>query len=198
MKTSFIYRNIFIYRLLMSVLYGFNYKKRFLDVIKHIPQDSIKVLELCFGDIYIAEYCISKNMQWTGIDINKKFINYAVSKGYDARFEDISNLERFPKADVLIMMGSFYHFHGNAESLLSRMLAAAETVIISEPVVNLSNVSGIIGKIAKKSADAGKGHENFRYNAESFSGMLEDMRLTVGFEYKIASKKRDMVAVLTK
>ena len=42
------------------------------------------MLELCFGDILIASECKKREMQWTGIDLNPTFVNFAIRHGFHA------------------------------------------------------------------------------------------------------------------
>ena len=174
-KRSFVYRHLSIYRFIMNLLYFGKYKKRFILVSKELrdlPVNS-KVLELCFGDTHIARYCKMAGYRWKGIDLNEQFVSHARKKGYDAHCEDLSKLDKFPESDICIMMGSLYHFHGKVLHLLRKMLEASDTIIISEPVLNLSNLPGIAGFIAKRLANAGKGNETFRYNKSALMTMLE-------------------------
>ena len=158
----------------MNVLYFGKYKQRFTAVIeelKHLPEN-LKITELCFGDIYIAKYCKQIGYSWKGIDINLGFVNHAKKLGYDAYQEDLTSLKNLPKSDLCIMIGSLYHFHPDTEGMLSKMFDAADTVILSEPVSNLSDRNGLVGYLARRSANAGKGHEKFRYNESSLLATL--------------------------
>ena len=174
-KQSFIYRHILIYRFIMDLLYRGKYKKRFIPVIeqlKALPPHS-EILELCFGDIYIAEYCKTAGHRWIGLDINKHFIKQAQKLGFEARYADLASIASLPKADVCIIIGSLYHFHPHTDELLTKMFDATSTLIIDEPVLNLSSGNGVIGYLAKKAASVGKGHEEFRYNESSLLILLK-------------------------
>jgi hypothetical protein len=186
---SFIYRHLVIYRFIMNILYGGRYKERFYQVIeqiKDLPANS-QILELCFGDTYIADYCKKNGHRWKGIDLNKYFVSKAQNLGYDALYGDLVTCQKLPKANVCIMVGSLYHFHPNTFSMLSKMLEAADTIIISEPVSNLSSRKGVIGFFAKRAASVGKGHETFRYDAASFTAMIGECSALLN--YRIASTR---------
>jgi hypothetical protein len=173
---SFIYRHVAIYRFIMNILYGGRYKERFCKVIeqiKDLPSNS-QILELCFGDTYIAEYCTRNGHRWKGIDLNKYFVRKAQNLGYDALDADLVTCQKLPKANVCIMVGSLYHFYPNTFSILSKMADAADTIIISEPVSNLSSRKDIIGFFAKRAASVGKGHETFRYDPASFTSIISE------------------------
>lgn len=199
-KVSLIYRNVWLYRLMMNVLYTSGYKQRFEQVERVIENYKPKsVLELCFGDIFIAEYCKSKNISWVGIDSNTNFVSYAKRKGFDGRCIDLLSLSKLPKADVCIIIGSLYHFHNDVNLFLSRMLEMSDTLIISEPIKNLSDQKGLIGWIAKKSANAGKGDEHFRYNQVTLIEMLNKEAQQLNFNFKVISfYKKDIIIVIEK
>jgi len=184
---SFIYRHISIYRSIMNILYLGKYKQRFRPIIEEIeklPPHS-KILELCFGDVLIAEHCQQFGYHWKGIDINEHFVKHALKAGYEAYHEDVSKLEVIPKSDLCLMIGSLYHFHPNAESILTKMFNSSDVVMLSEPVLNLSSTKGLIGYFARRSANAGKGNEDFRYKESS---LMEELNTYCSkFNCKIAS-----------
>ncbi|MDD5571391.1 MAG: class I SAM-dependent methyltransferase [Bacteroidales bacterium] len=193
MKKSIIYRNVYMYRFVMNILYLFGYRKRFDDITKLLSGSEKNVLELCFGDIFIAKACKNKGINWTGIDINMNFIKFAQKNGFNAQKNDISEMKSLPAADVCIIVGSLYHFHNETETMLMKMLKSAPRILISEPVKNLSAKKGFIGSISKILTNAGKGSENFRYNEESILKVMDDYKRNFNFTYKIISIKKDIL-----
>ena len=185
----------------MNLLYLGKYRSRFTQVIeqiKNLPPNS-KILELCFGDTYIAAYSKNAGYKWNGIDLNKHFVKQAQKMGYDADYKDLVSLEALPKADACVMVGSFYHFQSDAFSILKKMFSASGLVVISEPVSNLSSKGGLVGFIAKRAANAGNGNEEFRYNEKSFLSMLKEN--SAPLSYTISSVKRfdkDLIVKLIK
>ncbi|MGQ0829903.1 MAG: hypothetical protein ACT4ON_16070 [Bacteroidota bacterium] len=184
----------------MNILYVLGYKQRFEKVIKIIEHYKPKsVLELCFGDVFIAEYCKVNGIEWTGIDLNKSFVDNAVRKGLNARSADLLNLSELPKAEVCVIMGSLYHFYTDVHMLLSKMLEASDKIIISEPVKNLSDQKNLLGRIAKRSANAGKGDETFRYTEKTLQKLLEEESKKLNFSFKaIDSYKKDSIITIEK
>jgi len=192
---SLVYRNIYIYRIIMNILYGMKYKIRF-DNINNLIRDKDKdIVELCFGDIYIAQYALITNRKWIGLDINESFVKYANSKNYKAINRDILVAE-IPKNDVCIMIGSLYHFIDDIELVLRKMLESSNKIIISEPIKNLSN-NKYVGFFAKKLADAGRGDEEFRFTESSFIEVLDRYKNDLLFDYEVISKDRDILVVPT-
>ena len=200
-EKSFIYRSIFIYRFIMNLLYLGRYRKRFNVVIQQIKllPSGASILELCFGDVYIAEFCKKAGYHWKGLDINKHFVKTAQQMGFDADYADLEALEVFPKGDACIMMGSLYHFHSNTAAILSKMLQATDNIIISEPVSNLSSNQGLLGFLARRAANAGKGNETFRYDKSSFMAMIDANSKPLGYDRTIIEEQgKDLVVKLIK
>ena len=57
-RVSIIYKNIWLYRFVVSLLYLGKYNTRFKNVALFLdPIQDTSVIELCFGDIYIAKWC---------------------------------------------------------------------------------------------------------------------------------------------
>jgi hypothetical protein len=176
----------------MNILYFGKYLKRFRDIFSLLG-DANTVLDLCFGDTHIAELCRKHHKQWIGYDLNKSFVDYAVSNNYQAFCKDILNEATFPKSDAVIMVGSLYHFHLNLDELFHKIFQSSSLFIISEPVRNLSSMNGIVGYVAKKSAKVGKGDEAFRFTEQSLIANLELYRKKYQYTYEVISIDRDMV-----
>jgi hypothetical protein len=192
-KISFIYSNLYIYRFAVNLLRGFKYKERFAKVIKLISQEDKIVVELCFGDIYIAKYCRKENKKWIGFDLNDVFVNFAKKRGYDARLEDIALMKELPETDICVMMGSLYHFNYDLKRLFEKIRQSSRRFILSEPVINLTDSKGVIGKISSKLTNAGKGEENFRFNEKTLLEKIEFLKNDFKFNYKVVDKDKDMI-----
>jgi hypothetical protein len=193
---SLIYKNLLFYRFIMNLLYAGSYRSRFKPVLSLI--DGKTLLELCFGDTIIAQWCRRHHVQWTGYDINEKFVHCAKKKGFDARQADLKQYPELPFADVCVMTGSLYHFWGKEEQILRMILKASPKAIISEPVRNISSVQGFIGRMARRSA-AENDNSAFRYDRKSFIALMENLSHQIGFKYKIAgSFKKDLIVLITK
>lgn len=186
----------------MNILYLGKYKSRFDHVINHLrrlPPNS-RVLELCFGDIYIANYCKKAGHQWRGIDINEGFVKKARGLGYEADYGDLTVIDKFPSADACIIAGSLYHFYPNETfNILAKMFEAADLIVISEPVLNLSSRRGLLGFIARRAASVGKRNENFRYDSSSLLLMLDKYKSRLNFRViSIQSAGKDSIVTLVK
>jgi len=177
----------------MCILYLGKYKKRFCKINELIKPDTNSVVELCFGDICIAEHCQKIGINWKGYDINPLFVKNAINAGHNAIVKDIETFDNFDTCDTCVMMGSLYHFKDKSADIVNRMIAVSKQVIISEPIKNLSLAKGVIGYIARKSASVGKGSEEFRFNETTFLAMLDSLNVN----YKIISIDKDILIEIT-
>lgn len=180
----------------MNLLYGGAYLKRFAPVVACIRERT--VLELCFGDTVIAGWCRAHHVKWEGLDIHEKFVNCARKRGFSAHAADLKQTEKLPSAELCIITGSLYHFHGNESRMFRLMLAAAPRVIISEPVRNWPPHESRTGKLLRKWL-AGKNDPGYRYDRKSFNEMLREQSKKLEFKYQItASFKKDLIAIIEK
>jgi hypothetical protein len=195
-NTSLIYRNIWIYRLVMNLLYLGRYRQRFRDITNILEQKDKHVVELCFGDIFIAEYCEKSGRSWVGYDINDTFVNFALKHGHNAVCTDILSLQSLPDADVLIFAGSLYHFNQNMHKIWKLMTSCASKIILSEPIKNITSIKNIVGQIGARASSVRGAAEAFRFEHDSFIELLECYQETYNFTYEIVSEKKDILIIL--
>src|SRR5258708_26486559 len=101
MSKSFIYKSSFVYELAMLVLYGRHYSSRYRALAELIP-DGSSVLDLCCGPALLYHrYLRSKDIQYTGLDINPSFIDRLIKRGGNGTVWDLKSNEAFPPADHL-------------------------------------------------------------------------------------------------
>src|SRR6186997_1587632 len=110
MEPSLVYSHIYVYRAVMNLLYKGRYRARFEDITGLLENGTRSVCDLCFGDTVIAEWCRSRGIEWTGVDLNPHFCSRARRKGFRVLEGDLLTLD-LPAADVFVMAGSLYHFH---------------------------------------------------------------------------------------
>ena len=191
---SLVYKNIVIYRVVMNILYSGKYIKRFEDIVETIdPGKEKSIIELCFGDIFIAEWCKQNKVNWLGFDMNDEFVNFALKKGFNAISMNIRLASKFPKADTFVISGSLYHFNDILDEFLLKIMNSCSRLIISEPVNTLTNRSGVIGKIAGQSANAGSGPEDFRFDKEKLINLLNELCHDRWILNEINAKNKDII-----
>jgi len=199
MNNSILYKNLYIYRLAMTLLYKGNYKERFHKVCRFLRANEKNVVELCFGDIVVAEFCRQHKKKWLGIDITDAFVSYADRKGFNALHGDITHMIKIPASDVCLMVGSLYHFANGVEEVISKVLASTQRIIISEPINNFSSRHDLIGWLARHLSAVQNNPAQFRFTENTLIGHLRDLQDTCGFQFTILDKDpRDIILEIKK
>ena len=179
MSSSLIYRSAHGYELVMRALYGRHYVDRLRAVSDEVPGGA-SVLELCCGPgTLYARFLHGRVSSYTGLDVNERFVARLRRQGVDARVFDLGrSTEALPRADVVLMQASLYHFLPHAEEIVDRMLDAADQrVIVSEPVRNLaSSENPVIGMLGRSAANPGVGGGESRFTAETLDALMSRYR----------------------
>ena len=195
-KLSLVYRNIWLYRAVMNILYLGRYRSGYDRAAALLRAADVTVLDLCFGDVRLAEYCRRAGKKWIGLDINESFIRYARRKGFDARYADLLRGDPLPDCDVCVMLRSLYHFQAVLPELFKRIKAVSGRLILAEPVRNWTNSGGLLQFLARQGTRARAGgkaaEENFRFTETTLRAALDELQNQVGFTYRIVSIERDM------
>jgi hypothetical protein len=170
---SLIYAHPALYRVVMQLLYGRGYVARYQAISSLIP-DGADVFEACAGDARLYErYLRPRGIAYRAGEFNERFVAHARARGiamdrFDLRSDEV------PRADVVILHASLYQFMPEHRQIVERLLAAARrTLIVSEPVVNLSTSRwALIRWIAKRSADPGSGDKPQRFDEASLDSFF--------------------------
>jgi SAM-dependent methyltransferase len=184
-STSLIYRSALGYELLMRALYGRHYGDRLRAVADEVPE-SATVLELCCGPGTLYSRFLRERVRgYTGLDVNERFVARLRQRGVDARVFDLGRCsEALPRADVVLIQASLYHFLPHAEEIVDRMLDAADQrVVVSEPVRNLaSSKNVVIGMLGRRAADPGVRGGASRFTEETLDALMSRYRELVQVE----------------
>ena len=197
MATSLIYRSASMYELAMLLLYGRHYASRYRAISELIPAGS-SVLDLCCGPALLYHrYLRAKSVQYTGLDINTKFIEQLIRRGVSGLVWDLRSDEPLPPADYVIMQASLYHFLPDASHVVNRMLQAArERVIIAEPVRNLATSdSRLLSLLGRVFTNAGSGEQRLRFTEATLADFFSAYASRVVESFPIAGG-REKVYVL--
>jgi SAM-dependent methyltransferase len=174
-EASLIYRSAVAYELVMRVLYGRHYTERLRAIAAEVPHGS-SLLELCCGPgTLYRRYLQQRVSAYICLDVNERFVTMLRAQGVDARLVDLKGSEHpLPRADVVLMQASLYHFLPHAEVMVDRMLAAArQRVIVSEPIRNLSaSDHSLIGRLGRRASDPGTGGGEQRFTEETLDALM--------------------------
>ncbi len=179
MSRSLVYRNPFLYESVMIALYGRHYAARFRAIAELIPAGS-RVLELCCGPgILFSRYLKEKRVDYTGLDVNTRFIAELTRRAGRGIVWDLHSNKPLPPADTVVMQASLYQFLPDAEPVVRRMLAAAESqVIIAEPIRNLSDSRlRVLAACARHHTDAGLGATPMRFTRQTLAEFFDRLAL---------------------
>ncbi len=89
---------------------------------------------------------------------------------------------KLEESDLVIMVGSFYHFHDHIQDLLTTIFQSSKYFLLVEPVRNLSGKNGIVTKLLAIAADPGTGNIAFRYEALDLIEELNGLSPLIGFD----------------
>jgi len=134
-----IYSSRTVYHLVMRVLYGRHFGARYAAIAAEIPSGA-EVIDVCAGDGYLyLKFLRQKSVRYLGLDISPRLVDWARKHGVSARQFNLWQ-DTLPPGDVVVMQASLYQFLPHAEPIIGKLLSAARhTVIISEPIRNLSS-----------------------------------------------------------
>ncbi len=187
MSSSLVYRNTWIYELIMRALYGRHYSARYRALAELIPEGS-SVLDLCCGPgVLFDRYLRQKGVSYTGLDVNRGFIERINRRGGRGLIWDLHGDAPLPTADVVVMQASLYHFLPDPGPLVDRMIAAAgRLVIIAEPVRNLADSRiPLLAMIARRQTNPGLGEPALRFTEASLDQFLESRSPPPGHRFLI-------------
>jgi hypothetical protein len=158
---------------LMRLIYGGGFAARYRAISDLVP-DGADVFEACAGDAYLYQHYLGpRGIRYRGGEFNAGFIAHARSRGIAMERFDLRQ-DEVPRADIVILHASLYQFMPDHVQVVGRLLAAArQTLIISEPVRNLSSSRwALVRWIAKRSADPGSGHKAQRFDEASLDAFF--------------------------
>jgi SAM-dependent methyltransferase len=196
MTAGLVYRNPLIYEAVMLVLYGPHYFERSRTIAALIPPGS-SVLDLCCGPgTLYHRYLRQKNVSYTGLDINRGFIECLRRRGAEGMVCDLAATSTLPEADYVVMQASLYHFLPDPSAIVDRMMAAARRqVLIAEPIRNLSDSSiRVVALAARGMTDPGTGRQASRFNEQTLDAFFApyDRQGRVTERYKIAGNREKL------
>jgi SAM-dependent methyltransferase len=172
---SLVYRHSSVYELIIRLLYGRHYEARYRAIADLIPAGS-SVLELCCGPgVLHNRYLRDVVVQYTGLDINPRFIARVNRQGGQGHIWDLVENRPLPPADSVIMQASLYQFLPDAAPIVRRMLGAArQQVVIAEPIRNLATSRiPLLAALARRQGDAGRGPRPERFTEKSLDAFLD-------------------------
>jgi hypothetical protein len=173
--SSLIYKYRTAYHLLMRLLYGHHFDARYRAIATKVPPGAT-VLDVCAGDGYLyLSHLRNRHVTYLALDIAPELVQWMKRHGIDARRFDVWR-DTLPAADVVIMQASLYQFLPNAAPVIERLLCAArQSVIIAEPVRNMSSSSNPLLRVLSRRMTRPAGNGTYaadRFNLESLLALF--------------------------
>jgi len=161
---SVIYWNPILYRLIMRMIYGKDFQKKYSIVSKEIGLFS--VLDVCCGDCFLANYVACE--KYRGIDINPAFVEYGRKKGLPVSCMNVVK-DNWPLTECVVILSSLYQFIPYHEEILKKAFKSAKKrIIVSEPIYNLADSKNrFIAYCARRFTDPGTESSKQRFNRDS-------------------------------
>lgn len=197
MPGSLVYRNAFLYELVMILLYGRHYPSRYQALAELIPVGS-SVLDVCCGPGVIYDrYLRARSVDYTGIDINPRFVERVNRHGGRGLLLDLEKDEPLPEADTVLMQASLYQFLPDATPIVRRMLRSArEGVVIAEPIRNLATGSNpLLAALARRQTDPGVGARPSRFTEATFDAFIESLGIPVSRVFLVPGGREKVVVL---
>jgi len=132
-KRSFFYKGPRIYKALLRLSQGKNWKRRYKIIAQKIGKNKI-VLEPACGPAPLTDF-LDKSCSYKGFDINENFIKYLKKRGFKAKVGNAFNSKYYSKADVVVLCDVLHHFGPADEKKVIKLCinSAKEKLIICEP-----------------------------------------------------------------
>src|SRR5262249_8124388 len=167
-----------IYEGVMRLLYGCGYEERFHALAELIAEGS-SVLDVCCGPgTLYHRYLKAKRVHYTGLDINRHFIERLSASGATGIIWDLNDSQPLPRADYVVIQSSLYHFLPDPSLVIERMIAAAEKqVLIAEPIRNMADSRiFLFAFLARKLTNPGTADQPNRFNEARLDTLMETYR----------------------
>lgn len=199
MLRGLVYKNRFLYESAMIGLYGRNYAERYRAIAELIEPES-SVLDLCCGPgVLFTRYLSKKRVRYTGIDMNEAFVRSLQQRGVAALRRDLKTAEPLPAVDTVVMQASLYHFLPDPNSILERMVRAAQVqVVIAEPVRNMTDASSsILSAVSKLVTDPGDGRHTERFSEPQLDDVIGRLATKPAREFLIRGGREKVYVIPT-
>jgi len=146
-KSAIIYNNPFFYSIGIKLLHLNGFRK-----IKKIVGKGKKVFEPACGYGRLRGY-LHRSCKYSGIDLNKKFIEFGRKKGLDIKMGNVLEEKNYEKSDIVILCDILHHLSvENINKLvsISRKFAKEKLVIMEPAFVGVASGKNIFSKLMAK------------------------------------------------
>ena len=199
MSTALVYKSSVGYELVMRLLYGRYYASRYRVVAELVPEGAT-VVDVCCGPATLyRRYLRPKSVRYVGVDVNARYVRSLTALGARGEVCDVQRAAALPRAEVVLMQASLYHFLPDARSMVEKMLSSAtHRVIVSEPIRNLADSRNpVLAWSAKRLTNAGDGPQRHRFTEQTLDELFARYESSLARSFLIPGG-REKVFVLEK
>jgi len=138
------YRHPKIYNLILKFLHGNALDERFKIMAEEVGKNK-KVLDVGCGPGNFAEY-LDSTCDYSGIDLNEKFIAHAKEKGLNVKLGDLLDEKNYTNCDVTIICDILHHVVPDDKTVVEMCKKKSAKTIICEPFSEENFLNGILDK----------------------------------------------------
>lgn len=123
-----------------------------LKILKHMIGEKKEVFEPACGYGRIKRF-LHDNCNYSGIDLNERFVKYAQKRNRDIKLGNILNIDHYKKSDVIILSDILHHLtiKDIKELFAIAVKFAREKIVIVEPeFVTFAAKKNIVSKVLGK------------------------------------------------
>jgi len=144
MKPNFIYSHPLLYQAMLYAVHGKHLKQRYQTMVEELG-DTKSVFEPLCGPALLPRY-LPEGVNYSGFDINPKFVRYAQKKGHEVWEGDARDPQSFSNpnthsseskgADSIVLVDALHHVQPYMEQrkLIERCAeSGAKSLLICEP-----------------------------------------------------------------
>jgi len=128
---SIMYQHPRIYEAFMRILHGRSLEERYRIIADEVGENK-RVLDVGCGTGMPADY-LKDGCRYTGIDLNKSFIDFARSRGRRIIQGDLFDERNYSDSDVILVCDVLHHVIPNHDRLIDICKRKAGKIIICEP-----------------------------------------------------------------
>lgn len=139
------YKFIWLYRLLIPLIHRRSVKQDFYKAVGK----NVSVFDVACGFGQTSHY-LDASTRYSGIDLNKKFVQHAQKRGKDVKLANIFESSSYKHSDVITLVDIIHHMpESKLPALFNNIFRfAGKKVVILEPAFfDLKNRFGLFGGI---------------------------------------------------
>jgi len=158
---SFIYRHPNLYKIMLKLIHRRSLYERY-KYISNVIGKNKDVFELGCGTAFLQPF-LHRSCNYTGWDLNKRFVDHCQKRGINALKKDIFNFNEYPENDVTVVCDVLHHIFPKDRILIENAMKNTKKLIVIEPYHNKPKIPNFILKKLIFLDDDGINNDKSRY-----------------------------------